>query len=104
MCVCVCARALVYILTKEVLEVKRATYRLILTKEIAPLLQEKKTAWLVKMESLAKFRGPTSQGFPMTELNENGPPWLVSRPMSAGSPMPFGPRYAIDSRSLLAMS
>ena len=73
-------------------------------KELAPHLQEKKTAWLVKMESLSKFRGPSSQGFPMTELNENGPPWLVSRPMSAGSPMPFGPRYAIDSRSLLAMS
>lgn len=66
-------------------------------KELAPHLQEKKVSWLVKMESLAKFRGPTSMGFPMTELNENGPPWLVSRPMTAGSPMPFGPRCVPDN-------
>lgn len=64
---------------------------------LTPALQEKKVSWLVKMESLAKFRGPTSMGFPMTELNENGPPWLVSRPMTTGSPMPFGPRCIPDN-------
>lgn len=55
--------------------------------QLTPTDRQKKTDWLVKMESLAKFRGPTSKGFPMAELNENGPAWLVSRPMSTGSPV-----------------
>ena len=69
--------------------------------QLAPEEQAKKTAWIVKHESLAKFRGPTSLGFPMAELNEEGPPWLVSRPMTAGSPMPFGPRCKTDSELAL---
>jgi len=64
---------------------------------LPPDLQEKKVSWLVKMEALQKFRGPSSLGFPMSEMNENGPPWLVSRPMTAGSPMPFGPRCEPDN-------
>jgi 3'-phosphoadenosine 5'-phosphosulfate (PAPS) 3'-phosphatase len=55
--------------------------------QLTPSDRQKKTDWLVKIESLAKFRGPTSAGFPMSELNENGPAWLVSRPMSTGSPV-----------------